>query len=408
MIALDDAELIRLLPKTDLHVHLDGSLRIPTLIDLAKRHDVELPEWTEKGLKETVFRSSYRNLGEYLHGFKYTCAVLRDAESLERVSFELAEDNFNEGVRYFEVRFAPQLHVNARLDITETLHAVARGLRRAETLFNSRPEIVSGAEPAYRAGNIVCAMRMFTDGFSPYFKDYVGLHRFRPMREVIRQAAVDLVHAAVRVRDDYNLPIVGFDLAGQENGYPAGVHWEAYDYAHRNFLKKTVHAGEAFGPESIFQAITRLHADRIGHGYHLFSPGRIQDPDIHDREKYVANLAQYISDRRITIEVCLTSNLQTMPELTGIQEHNFRQMLEARISTTLCTDNRLISDTTVSREVQLAVNTFDIPARRLKNLLIYGFKRSFYPGTYGEKRAYVRHVIDYYERVAERFGLQDD
>jgi adenosine deaminase len=228
------------------------------------------------------------------------------------------------------------------------------------------------------------------------------------MREVIRQAAVDLVHAAVRVRDDYNLPIVGFDLAGQENGYPAGVHWEAYDYAHRNFLKKTVHAGEAFGPESIFQAITRLHADRIGHGYHLFSPGRIQDPDIHDREKYVANLAQYISDRRITIEVCLTSNLQTMPELTGIQEHNFRQMLEARISTTLCTDNRLISDTTVSREVQLAVNTFDIPARRLKNLLIYGFKRSFYPGTYGEKRAYVRHVIDYYERVADRFGLQDD
>lgn len=401
-------DLLRALPKTDLHVHLDGSMRIPTLIDLARRHGVELPAWDEAGLREKVFRDRYADLGEYLHGFAYTCAVLRDAESLERVAFELAEDSFDEGVRYLEVRFAPQLHVHDELDLSAVLHAVSAGLRRAEALFNARPEVVDGTEPPYRSGIIVCAMRMFTGGFSPYYERYVDLHGYRSMREIIRLAAVDLAHAAVTLRDRDHLPIVGFDLAGQENGYPAGVHWEAYQHAHEHFLKKTVHAGEAFGPESIFQAITRLHADRIGHGYHLFSPDRVTSEDIDDPEQYVADLAQYIADRRVTIEVCLTSNVQTMPEIADMSSHNFKHMIANRLSTTLCTDNRLVSNTTMCNEVRLAIEHFDLSPRELKHVLIYGFKRSFFPGSYIDKRNYVRGIIDHYLAVARRFGLDVD
>lgn len=403
--ALTSIELLEALPKTDLHLHLDGSLRLSTLIELAAERGVELPATTEEGLRETVFRDAYANLGEYLHGFKYTCAVLRDEPALERCAFELAEDNFREGVRYVEIRFAPQLNMHADLGMKEVLLAVTRGLRRAEAEWNATPGVRDGKEPPYRAAIIVCAMRFFTAGFSPWYRDYVALHSYRPPEEIIRMAGEDLAHAAVRLRDELNLPIVGFDLAGQENGWPAGVHQPSYAFAHGSFMKKTVHAGEAFGPESIFQAITRLHADRIGHGYHLFSPELITSPEIEDKEAYVAALAQYIADRRVTIEVCLTSNLQTMPELASLRDHAFRHMLAAKMSTTICTDNRLVSNTTVSRELALAIENFDLSPRQLRQIIIYGFKRSFFPGSYTEKRAYVRDVIEHFETVYRRHGL---
>ena len=399
-------EFIQAIPKTDLHVHLDGSLRIPTLIELAQERNVELPAYTEEGLRKEVFRENYANLGEYLHGFMYTCAVLRDQAALERCAFEMAEDAFLEGVRYMEVRFAPQLHVNDDLTIEDTLLAVARGLKKAETKYNATDSIQSGAEPAFRTGIIVCAMRFFTGAFSPFFADYVEAHKYRGLREVIVLASEDLVRAAVSIRDKHDLPIVAFDLAGQEDGYPAGPHREAYEFAHRNFLAKTVHAGEAFGPESIFQAITELHADRIGHGFHIFSHEKITSPEIADPSAYCDALAQYVADHRITIEVCLTSNLQTNPEIGVIENHTFARMIDERMSVSLCTDNRLVSNTTVSKEVQLAVDTFEISPERLKHLIIYGFKRSFYPGTYREKRAYVRQIIDFYEEKEREFGLR--
>lgn len=400
------AEFVAAIPKTDLHVHLDGCLRIPTLIELARERGVELPAWDEAGLRREVFRENYANLGEYLHGFKYTCAVLRDAAALERCAFELAEDAFAEGVRYMEVRFAPQLHVNEDLSTEDTLLAVAAGLRRAEQTFNARPEVVDGKAPPYKCGIIVCAMRFFTGGFSPFFASYVDAHKYRDQDEIIVLASEDLARAAVAIRDKHRLPIVGFDLAGQEDGYPARAHRNAYAYAHRNFLSKTVHAGEAYGPESIFQAITELHADRIGHGFHMFSADRVRSPLIEDPEAYCDALVQYVADRRTTIEVCLTSNLQTMPEVQSIEEHTFGKMIDARLSVTLCTDNRLISNTTVSNEIQLAVDHFALSPERLKHLMIYGFKRAFYPGTYLEKRAYVRQVIDFYEAQEAAFGLR--
>lgn len=397
-------EFIREVPKTDLHVHLDGSLRLSTLIDLAQTRGVKLPAYTEEGLRELVFKDRYTDLVDYLHGFSYTCAVMQDPEALERVTYELMWDEFNEGVRYVEVRFAPQLHVTEKMDLATVLRSVSSGIERAKKEINALEAIVHGGEPRFEAGIIVCAMRFFTAGFSDYFRKFMNIHAYTPATQVYALASLELARAIVSLKDKEGLPIVAFDLAGPESGFPADNHVEAYNVVHKGFIRKTVHAGEAYGPESIFQALTDLNADRIGHGYHLFSPERILSPSITDKEEYIRKLAQFAADRRVTLEVCLTSNLQTMPELTDIKQHNFRKMLEARLSVTLCTDNRLISNTTVSKEISLAMHNFDISPRNLKGLLIYGFKRSFFPGSYIEKRAYVREVIDYYEKVARRHG----
>jgi len=392
--------LVRALPKTDLHLHLDGSLRLQTLIELAAARRVELPSYTPEGLHELVFKDRYANLAEYLAGFQYTCAVLRDTEALERVAYELARDNQDEGVRYIEIRFAPQLHVHDDLDVQTVCAAVDRGLARAQREYNARPEIAGGSEPPFHYGMIVCAMRMFTAGMSPYFHQLLTVHSESPRDRVGGLASLELARAAVRIRDQHGLPVVGFDLAGQENGFPAIDHVEAYRFAHRHFLKKTVHAGEAYGPESIFQAITALHADRIGHGYHLFSPDLIDVRKVSDRDAYVRDLAEFIADRRVTLEVCVTSNLQTNPKLKSVADHPLREMLARQLSVTLCTDNRLVSNTTVTREILLALEALPIDRKTLKNLVIYGFKRSFFPGTYEQKRDYVRQVADYYEKVA--------
>ncbi len=392
---------IQALPKTDLHVHLDGSLRLESLIEMARERGVELPSMTPQGMRELVFKDRYADLVEYLKGFAYTCAVLQDPESLERAAFELAEDNYVEGVRYFEVRFAPQLHAHANLGMDEVLQSVNRGLSRAAAQANKRlggPEAGTD-EPEFTYAITVCAMRYFDENFSAYYKDLFRVHPFSPHKQVMQSASLELAQAAVAIRDRFGIPITGFDLAGREKGYPAEDHRHAYEYAHKNFLKKTVHAGEAYGPESIFQAITDLYADRLGHGYYLLTPSMVAAPSIKDKDEYVRRLAEYIADRRITLEVCLTSNMQTNPTIKDLSQHAFKRMLEARLSTTLCTDNRLVSNTTVTKELLLAIQHFGLSSHELKNIVIYGFKRSFYPGTYIEKRAYVRRIIDFYDRV---------
>jgi len=397
-------DLIRALPKTDLHLHLDGSLREQTLIELAKERGVSLPSETVEGLNELVFRSQYANLAEYLHGFQYTCAVLQDAEALERAAYELAWDNINEGVRYIEVRFAPQLHTHRGFSVKEVLMAVDKGLRRAETEHANSPAVTERREPPFHYGIIVCAMRFFTAGFSSWFSHLMDLFQDAPQEQVFGLASLELARAAVRVRDKEGIPIVGFDLAGREDGYPASDHQLAYEFAHRSFMQKTVHAGEAYGPESIFQALTDLHADRIGHGYHLFSP-QLCGPQVKDPEGFVHRLASYVADRRITIEVCITSNLQTMPEIKTVDQHAFGKMLSHKLSASLCTDNRLVSHTTVTNEVDIAVKAFHMDLHQLRQTLIYGFKRSFFFGPYTERRAYVRQIIDYYDRMIEQHSL---
>ncbi len=392
-------DFISKIPKTDLHLHLDGSLRISTLIELAKEKGIELPAYTEEELKEKVFKEKYRDLGEYLHGFAYTCSVLQDPESLERVAYELAIDNIEEGVRYIEVRFAPQLHITETTNFVEVINAVDRGLKRAASEHNSREEVVSSSEPEFCYGIILCAMRMFDYGFSKYFDKILDVHSYSEKKWIFSLASQELVKAAIDLKSREDIPIVGFDLAGMEYGYPAEDHQPAYSLAHKNFIKKTVHAGEAYGPESIFQAITDLHADRIGHGVHLFDYEMITGKSVENKKAYVENLAEYISDRRVTLEICLTSNLQTNPDIKKIEEHPFGKMRDKRISMTLCTDNRTVSRTTVTDEVFKAVEAFNLTSKELKDIIIYGFKRSFFHGSYLKKRKYVRSVIDYYDKI---------
>ena len=391
-------EFIRAIPKSDLHVHLDGSLRLSTLIELAQTHAVELPSYEEAGLRELIFKNRYANLAEYLRGFAYTCAVLRDAESIERVAYELAEDNIAEGVRYIEVRFAPQLHVRDELQMKDVVGAVAAGLARGAAAHNSSPAVQQGQDLTFEFGIIACAMRSINENMSPYYKRLFHLLPGTPHKELCTLASMEMARMAVELRDKHGLPIVGFDLAGEEAGYPAAYHTQAYQFAHSHFLRKTVHAGEAYGPESIFQAITECYTNRIGHGTFIFSDDMIKDPAITDKGAFIAALADYVASQRITIEVCLTSNLQTVPEFETINDHPICRMIEDSLSVCICTDNRLVSNTTVSHELAIVAESLCLLPAQFKNLVVAGFKGSFFAGGYNQKRAYVRQMMSIYEK----------
>jgi adenosine deaminase len=392
---------IRAIPKSDLHVHLDGSLRLGTLIELARARKVELPSFSESGLLETVFKERYANLGEYLRGFAYTCAVMRDVESIERIACELAEDNIAEGVRYIEVRFAPQLHVHDELEMPAVLKAVADGLRRGASTHNQSVAVRESRDIPFEFGIIACAMRAIAPGMSPYFQRLFQLFPGAPHKELCALASLEMARQAVAIRDQHGVPIVGFDLAGEEAGYPAGYHTAAYQVAHRHFMRKTVHAGEAYGPESIFQAITDCQANRIGHGTFLFAADGIQDPAITDKKAYVEALADYIASQRITLEVCVTSNLQTTPSITSIADHPVRRMIGHDLSVSVCTDNRLVSRTTVSQELERITSAFPVSRSQFRNLITAGFKGAFFAGGYSRKRNYVRQMLECYEACVD-------
>lgn len=402
------SDFLKAMPKADLHLHLDGSLRPAGLIEMAKRSNIQLPSYSVEGLYDLVFKESYQNLGEYLNGFQYTCAVLRDMENLEQAAYELAQDNLAEGVIYIEVRFAPQLMMDpARgIDFDTVMHATNKGLLRAKKEYNNQSDVINGNKPPFDYGIINCAMRMFgKKGFSPYYTQLFQMLRDHEPKQVIKTAAMEMIRASVRLRDEEGLPIVGLDIAGQEMGYPAHDFKEVYEYAHQNFLLKTVHAGEAYGAESIFEALTQCYADRLGHGYSLFSPDMIQDPEITNKEDYARRLASFIADRRIAIEVCITSNLQTNPSIGDVSNHNFKHMYNNRLATVICTDNRLVSRTTVTREYELALSAVEMPLKRLKDIVAYGFKKNFFAGNYIQKRAYAKQVLQYFDHVAAEHNV---
>eukprot|EP00970_Alexandrium_tamarense_P003587 scaffold567_cov230-Alexandrium_tamarense.AAC.5 len=490
------------IPKADLHIHLDGSIRIPTLIELSKEYNVPLPSLDPQELKETVFPPTYSSLTDYLRGFGYITAVLRTAEALERVAYEVAMDSYNVGVRYLELRFAPQLHaIPGEFSLEQVVCAVHRGLERAkweadeldrlagkvdcfEEMIRSNEkysqEDIAKIEklskqthpyhpeaPSHHYGIIVCAMRFFLPEFSPYYKSFWEVHTEEDPHRVFGLASVALVtavnnlrrkgkcchdgcecekcgdclflndignahmdanesNAQQQQRDDheYILPVVAIDIAGAESGYPASDHKEAFDLAHQSFLNKTVHAGEAYGPESIYAAITDLHAERIGHGCHLFrwdvigegegrggrSRSNKEREGMSDDQKreYVENLTRYLGTMRTCMEVCLSSNLQTMPELEGdLKNHPARKMIEEGLAVTFCTDNTLVSHTDMVHELSLAANAFSLSPGTLRNIVYNGFKRSFMAKRYQKKREYNRGVISYYKRVEREFGFGD-
>lgn len=394
--------LIKRIPKNDLHLHLDGSIRLQTIIDISKKEKLDLPSFTVEGLNEIVFKEKYKSLEEYLTTFAYSCATLQKPEYLERVAYELAIDNQEEGVRYIEVRFAPQLHISEDMNMEQVLCSVNKGLEKAQKEFNNQESVKNNEEPAFYYGIIVCAMRNFGP-WSPYYDGFIKSLQYSNMKDICRLGSLELAKGAINIRDNAGIPIVGFDLAGAEAGYPAADHWEAFQYVHESFMPKTVHAGEAYGPESIFQAITELHADRIGHGYFLFDKSKIADKKIVDKSKYINDLCDYIAARRITIEICLTSNLQTNPSVKEIKNHTFKKMMEHKLCTAFCTDNRTVSKTNVTNEILIALENFDFSAKSLKDCIIYGFKRSFFPHSYSERRKYVRQCIDYYDRIIKEY-----
>ncbi len=391
-------QLIRKLPKTDLHLHLDGSLRLPSLIEMARAEDVALPSYEADGLNQLVFKKRYANLGEYLAGFAYTVAVLQTEENLERAAFELAEDAYAEGVRYIEVRFAPQLHINHATEIAPVVRAVNTGLDAAKKHLNAS---VAENDLPFEYGLILCAMRHFNRHMSPYYERLINRGKSASLRYAYARASLALVKEAIKLRDE-GLPVVGFDLAGEEAGYPAIHHKPAFQHAHRSFLRKTVHAGEAYGPESIFQAITECHANRIGHGTFLFSEAAITLKTIKDPKKYVAQLVEYIANQRITIEVCPTSNLQTIPQFNTLEDHPLQLMIDNSLSVTINTDNRLVSHTSVTNELLLCAKHLDLTDTQFRDLVLAGFKRSFFPGPYADKRNYVRRAINLYDKIAKQ------
>ncbi|MDA3924725.1 MAG: adenosine deaminase family protein [Kiritimatiellae bacterium] len=394
------AELIKSVPKSELHSHLDGSMRASTLIELAREQGVELPSYDVAGLNECVFKDQYSSLSEYLLGFGYTCAVLGDFEAIERTAFEMATDAILDGVRYMEVRFSPQLLVSSSAECVTAFRAVNAGLMQAATTFNQSRDVSCGAKIPFEYGIICCAMRNFFRGMGVYFDTLLDVLSATKKRDIINIASMEAVRSALTARDNFGVPVVAFDLAGEEDGYPAGHHYSAYDEAHANFMRTTVHAGEAYGPESIYEAVTKCHAERIGHGTSIFDSGRIIDPLITDKEAYVDALANYVATMRITVEVCPTSNMQTIPDLKGnMDNHPVRKMLDYGMSVAICTDNTLVSHTSLSNELTLTAEACHLEKEQLKRLVLAGFKGAFYHGSYAQKRAFVKRAADEIDEI---------
>lgn len=329
--------LLRSLPKVLLHDHLDGGLRPQTAIELARDQHYEALPTTDPGeLAQWFHRGARRgSLPLFLEGFVHTCGVMQTADALTRVAYEMMEDMRDDGVLYVETRFAPVFHTIRGLHWDEVLNAVLKGLERGRQDF--------GVE----YGLIVCAMRNM-------------------------QLSQEMAELAVDFRER---GVVGFDLAGEEGGFPPKKHVAAFQYIQRENFNITVHAGEAFGKESIWQAIQWCGAHRIGHATRLIEDIGL---DAHDPTKIVrmGYLAQYILDKRIPLEICLSSNLHT-GAVASIDSHPFGVYYRYNFRVTLNTDDRLMSDTTMTKEFGLAHEIFDLGLDDLEKITINSMKSAF-------------------------------
>lgn len=328
-------EIIRAVPKVLLHDHLDGGLRPETIIELSK--DIKykkLPTNDPDELRAWFFEGANKgSLPEYLRGFEHTCAVMQTREALERVAYEMMEDMHKDGVCYVETRFAPVYHTQKGLYHSDVVSAVLNGLERGKRDFGT----------GY--GLILCGMRNMKN------------------TEEIAELAVDFRHKGV----------VGFDLAGEEGGYPPKKHIPAFQFIQRENFNITIHAGEAFGKESIWQALQWCGAHRIGHGT------KIIEDLVFDSEGNVAGmgeLAQYILDKRIPIENCLLSNVHT-GAVDKIENHPFGVLYRSKFRVTINTDDRLMSDTTMTKEFMTAAEYFNLSLDDIEKLTINSMKSAF-------------------------------
>lgn len=322
MLTPSDERLARL-PKAELHVHLDGSLRPGTLVELAADRGVALPSSDPEELAARMLVTDAARLEDYLARFETTLAVMQDREALERISAELAEDHAAENVRYVEVRFCPVLCTEGGLSSAEVMDAVLAGLSRTE------------AATGIRTAVIVC-----------------GLRTLPP--EVSREMAELAVSYRTR-------GVCAFDLAGAEAGHPVKDHLEACRIAQRGGLPLTIHAGEGYGAQSIAQALDLGHAGRIGHGTRLE-----EDPELMAR----------VRDAGVTLEVCLTSNVQTRVA-ESYESHPLRRYFDFGIRVCLCTDNRLMSGVTLTREYEHARDSQGFTWDELLTVCRTGFESAY-------------------------------
>src|SRR5579864_3003337 len=331
-----DKGVLKSLPKVLLHEHLDGVLRPSTVIDLAKSiHYTLLPSEDPVALGEWFHRGANQgSLPEYLRGFAHTIAVMQTEEALERAAYEQAEDLSEEGVVYFETRFAPIFHTRQGLTHQQVVAAVLKGLERGRRDFG------------IHSGLIICAMRNMN-------------------------VSLDMAELAVDFRQR---GVVGFDLAGEEGGYPPKKHVEAFHYIQRQNFNITVHAGEGYGKESIWQAIQYCGAHRIGHGTRLIDDIAVADGKV----VKLGELAQYVLDKRIPLEICLLSNVHT-GATPSLEQHPFKVLYQQKFRVTLNTDNRLMSATSMTREFEAAAETFGLTLNDFEKISINAMKSAFLP-----------------------------
>src|SRR5215469_13012425 len=344
-----DTATLKTFPKVLLHEHLDGVVRPQTVIELADNAGYRgLPTRDAQGLGQWFHQGANPgSLAKYLEGFDHTIAVMQTEEALERVAYEQAEDLSKDGVVYFETRFAPVFHTQKGLTHQRVVSAVLKGLVRGQRDFG------------IRSGLIICAMRNMN-------------------------VSLEMAELAVDFRER---GVVGFDLAGEEGGYPPKKHVDAFHYIQRENFNITIHAGEGFGKESIWQAIQYCGAHRIGHGTRL-----IDDMAVADGGQVIklGDLAQYVLDKRIPLEICLISNVHT-GAARSLAEHPFGIFFKEKFRVTLNTDNRLMSDTSMSREFEAAADTFGLNLDDFEKITINAMKSAFLP--YNTRIGFIYTVI---------------
>jgi adenosine deaminase len=346
---LDIADIIRGVPKVQLHDHLDGGLRAQTVIELAADINYDKLPTSDPGELSNWFHigANKGNLVEYLKGFEHTCAVMQTKEAIERVAYEMMEDMYKDGVCYVETRFAPVLHLEKGLHYDDVLKAVLAGLEKGKVDFG------------VGYGLILCSLRNM-------------------------QNSLEIAELAVNYRTQ---GVVGFDLAGEEGGFPPKKHLDAFQFIMRENFNITIHAGEAFGKESIWQAIQYCGAHRIGHATRL-----VEDITFDNDGKIVnlGNLAQYILDKRIPLEICLLSNVHT-GAIESLESHPFIKLYKEKFRVFLNTDDRLMSDTTLTKEYLTASELFDISFDDIEKLNLNAMKSAFIP--YDQRLKYIYEII---------------
>jgi adenosine deaminase len=329
-------ELIARLPKAELHTHLDAALRPETMIELAREAGFDLPIREPAALGRFMVVSDAGNLEDYLAKFEYTIPLLQTADAIERVAYEMVEDAARDNVRYLEVRYCPWLSRRRGLSMEKALEAELAGLARGEREFGVIARVIN------------CSLRHYDPSVS-----------------------LEIARLSVAYRDR---GVVAFDLAGGEAGRPAGAHRAAFDLAAEGCLGITVHAGEAAGPESIADALHHCHADRIGHGTRLYADPRLRD---------------YVRDRRILIEINITSNVQTRA-VARAADHPVREYFDAGLAVTLCTDGWLMAGVSLTDEYHLAHTQLGFSRAEIDRMILDGFEGGFLP--WPERRALVDRV----------------